>query len=320
MAEDNENDGKKPRRSEDSDVSDKTVVAHDTFKLRMQEAGKAPPSLVLVVGPIESMGKQWYVDKGDLIIGRNPQCQVYVDDRSISKSHARVMQVGHQVMIVDLGSTNGTDIGGERLQPNAPRPLQNNDLIKVGNALFKFLEKGNIEAVSLQKTFDRTQLDPLTEIYNKAAFLAKADELFKRAVLTETPLSMIVFDIDNFKQVNDHHKGKHLAGDYVLKELASVIQNNLIRQNDFFARFGGEEFVLLLAGSPLKRAVEIAERIRTTIERHPFVYQDEPIKVTISLGVATLEASMTTHEQLFEKADQASYVSKRTGKNRVSTI
>jgi two-component system, cell cycle response regulator len=320
MTDDNDPKNNKKNRSEDSDVSDKTVVAHDTFKLRMQEAGKAPPSLVLVVGPIEQMGKQWYIDKGDLIIGRNPQCQIYVEDRSISKSHARVMPVGNQVMLVDLGSTNGTDIGGERLEPNSPRALLNNDLIKVGNALFKFLEKGNIETVSLQKTFDRTQVDPLTEIYNKAAFLAKSDELFKRAVLTETPLSLIVFDIDDFKKVNDQHKGKHLAGDYVLRELAAVIQNNLIRQNDFFARFGGEEFVLLLAGSPLKRAVEIAERIRSTIERHPFVFQDEPIKVTISLGVATLEASMTTPEQLFEKADQAAYVSKRTGKNRVSTI
>ncbi len=305
------------RRGEDGD---KTVVAHDTFKLRMQEAGKAPPSLVLVVGPIEQMGKQWYIDKGDLIIGRHHQCQIFVDDRSISKSHARVMPVGAQVVLVDLGSTNGTEVGGEKLQPNAPRTLVNNDLVKVGNALFKYLERGNIETVSLQKTFDRTQLDLLTEIYNKAAYLSKCEELFKRAVLTETPLCLIVFDIDNFKMVNDHHKGKHLAGDYVLKELASIIQNNLIRQNDFFARFGGEEFVLILAGSPLKRAIEIAERIRTTIEKHPFVYQDEPIKVTISLGVATLEASMTTHEELFKKADQAAYVSKRTGKNRVSTI
>src|ERR1044071_7181584 len=87
--------------------SDKTVVAQDTFKLRLQEAGKAPPSLVLVVGPIDHMGKQWYVDKGDVIIGRNPQCHIYVEDRSISKNHARIVPVGAQVMIVDLGSTNG---------------------------------------------------------------------------------------------------------------------------------------------------------------------------------------------------------------------
>jgi two-component system, cell cycle response regulator len=302
-----------------SEDSDRTVVAHDTFKLRLQEAGKAPPSLVLVVGPIEHMGKQWYLDKGDLIIGRNPNCQIYVQDPSLSKNHARVMAVGAQVMIVDLGSTNGTEVAGDKLQPNSPRALLNNDLIKVGNALFKFLEKGNIETVSLQKTYDRTQIDPLTEIYNKAAFLAKSEELFKRAMLTETPLSMIVFDIDDFKMVNDTYG--HQAGDYVLKELASVIQNNLIRQNDFFSRFGGEEFVLLLAGSPLKRAVEIAERIRSTIAQHPFNFEGkQPLKITISLGVATFEATMTTAQQLFEKADQASYVSKRTGKNRVSTI
>src|SRR5689334_14808494 len=103
---------------DDSENSDKTVVAQDTFKLRLQEAGKAPPSLVLVVGPIEIMGKQWYLDKGDLIIGRNPQCQIYVEDKSISKNHARVMPVGNQVVLVDLGSTNGTEVGGHKLQPN----------------------------------------------------------------------------------------------------------------------------------------------------------------------------------------------------------
>jgi len=204
------------------------------------------------------------------------------------------------------------------LSPNAPRTLSNNDLIKVGNALFKFLEKGNIEAVSLQKTYDRTQVDGLTEAYNKTAFLARSEELFRRAMLTETPLSLIVFDLDNFKLVNDTYG--HQAGDYVLKEMASVIQNSLIRQNDFFARFGGEEFVLMLAGSPLKRAIEIAERLRSTIDKHPFNFEGQPLHVTISLGVATLEANMTTAQQLFEKADQASYVSKRTGKNRVSTI
>jgi len=101
--EDNQNDNRdESTKTAGREDSDKTVVAQDTFKLRLQEAGKAPPSLVLVVGPIENMGKQWYLDKGDLIIGRSPQCQIYVDDRSISKTHARVMAVGTQVVIVDM--------------------------------------------------------------------------------------------------------------------------------------------------------------------------------------------------------------------------
>ncbi|MGE3975812.1 MAG: GGDEF domain-containing protein, partial [Bdellovibrionales bacterium] len=106
----------------------------------------------------------------------------------------------------------------------------------------------------------------------------------------------------------------------VLKELATVIQTQLIRTGDFFARFGGEEFVLLMAGCPLKRAVEIAERIRSTIEKHNFIFEGTKLVVTISVGVATLESDMVTSNLLFEKADQACYVSKKSGKNRVSTI
>lgn len=305
--------------SEDT-VSDgeKTVVASDTFKVRMREAGNVPPSFVLVLGPIDQMGKQWFITKPQYVIGRSPECDVFVDDRSVSKTHAQILLAGQKVSLTDLGSTNGTELGGERLQANKPTPLKNNDLVKLGNVLFKFLERGNIEAATHQKTFDRTQMDSLTEIFNKAAYLTKADEFFKRARMTETPLSVVVFDIDDFKKVNDTHG--HLAGDFILKELASVVQNNLIRQNDFFARFGGEEFVLLMSGCPLKRAVEIAERVRNTIEKHIFVFEEKILPMTISVGVATLEADMTSAQMLFEKADQACYVSKRAGKNRVSTI
>jgi diguanylate cyclase (GGDEF)-like protein len=166
--------------------------------------------------------------------------------------------------------------------------------------------------------FDRAQIDSLTQIYNKGAYLAKVEELFKRSRLTETPMSLVVFDLDNFKKINDTYG--HSAGDYVLTELSAVVQNTLIRQGDFFARFGGEEFVILMAGCPLKRAIEIAERIRSTIEKHSFIFEGAQLIVTISVGVATLEADMITSNLLFEKADQACYVSKKSGKNRVSTI
>jgi len=99
-----------------------------------------------------------------------------------------------------------------------------------------------------------------------------------------------------------------------------VVSSKLIRKGDFFARFGGEEFCLILLGGNLQKGVEVGERIRQTIESHPFQYKEHKLRVTISVGVACLNASMQSWNELFEKADEASYLSKKNGKNRVSTI
>lgn len=304
--------------TDEKDDLDKTVVAVDTFKGKLDQAKDIPPSLVLLTGPIEQMGKQWFLNKAQMTVGRGHDSDIFVDDKSVSKTHCQLLIVGQKVSIVDNGSTNGTEVQNVKLDPNQPTHLKNNEHIKLGNVLFKFLEKGNIEAVTQQKVLDRSMIDALTEINNRGAYEQKIDELFKRARLTETPLSIVVFDLDFFKKVNDTHG--HTAGDYVLKELASVVQKQLIRQNDFFARVGGEEFALLMAGCPLRRAVEISERIRSTIEKHNFVFDHVQIPVTISSGVATLESDMTIPTHLYEKADQALYVSKQAGRNRVSTI
>ena len=112
----------------------------------------------------------------------------------------------------------------------------------------------------------------------------------------------------------------HAAGDYVLEETADVIQRKLIRNDDYFARFGGEEFVILLFGSNIQQAEEIGERIRATIEKHEFTFEEKKLPVTISIGIAAQEKEMTTFEELFAKADSALYASKNSGRNRVTSL
>lgn len=302
-----------------ADENEKTsVVSSETFKIRMSEAKNAPPALVLLMGPAHLIGKQWSIEKSEYVIGRSPDSHIFVEDRSVSKRHALVTLSGSEVSIMDLSSTNGTEVSGQLLTPNTKRKLANNEQIKVGSVIFKFLEQGNIETVSARSTFDKTQLDPLTQIFNKGALLSQGEEVFKKAKVAQMALSVIVFDLDNFKSLNDTYG--HQAGDYVLRELADVVSQKLIRKGDFFARFGGEEFCLILLGSNLQKGVEVAERVRATIEAHPFQYKDTSLKVTISAGVASLEGAMSSWSELFEKADQASYVSKKNGKNKVSTI
>ena len=229
------------------------------------------------------------------------------------------MKVGERISTsLDLESTNGTEVSGKKLAANTPMLLNNDERIKLGNVIFKFLSQGNIESVAVASSNDRSNIDGLTQIFNKSAITRNMDESFKKSKLTETNLSLIVFDLDHFKQVNDKHL--HQGGDYVLREVASIVKNQLIRSGDMFGRYGGEEFVVILYGSPLQRACDIAERIRATIEKHQFEFAGKPIPVTVSLGVAAVDSTIVSPEALFDKADRALYASKSAGRNRVSTL
>ena len=304
---------------DDENKLDKTsVVDGDTLKLRLDEVKKLPPAVVMLMGPQGLMGKQWLVERSEIIIGRDPTADIFVDEKSISKRHAKLVLDGTQVNIVDLQSTNGTEVAGRKVPANKPISLQNDVKIKLGSVIFKFLSSGNIESVSLGASNDRGNIDSLTQILNKAALTQAMEESFRKARLAETNLSMVVFDLDHFKKVNDTYG--HQAGDYVLREVANVVKNGLIRASDAFGRYGGEEFVVVLFGSNLQRACDIAERIRSTVEKHSFVFSGTKIAVTVSVGVAALEPAMPNYEALFEKADKAAYASKHAGRNRVSTV
>jgi two-component system cell cycle response regulator len=306
------------RDDDDEQTLEKTtVVKGDTFKQRMEDATKTPPCLIMLEGPAGYVGKQWPIDRTDIIIGRSMTSAVFIDDRSVSRSHAKLSLTGGDVFILDLESSNRTVVNDDALPPLVPMKLANNDQIKTGNVLFKFLERGSVEAHAIEQLQTKSEKDPLTGIYNKGALAIKGTESFKRAKLLKVPMSLAVFDIDHFKKVNDSIG--HAAGDFVLKELASVIGTKLIRGDDYFARYGGEEFVVLLFGSNLVQANEIGERLRATIEGHSFVYNGTKIPVTISVGVSTKEGEMSTWEEMFGKADDALYVSKRGGRNRVTS-
>jgi diguanylate cyclase (GGDEF)-like protein len=300
-----------------NNLSDKTsILQSDTFKLRLAQAGQAPPALLLLVGPASSVGRQWPLEDTDRIIGRAPNAHVFVDDRSVSKFHSKIVMSGGDVSIIDLESTNKTVLNGKVITPLVPVKLKNNDQIKTGNIIFKFLERGSIETVASAQTFDRSQTDALTGLANRGALNAQGPEAFKRSALLGIPFSLLIFDIDKFKVVNDTFG--HPAGDYVLKEVSKVIREKLIRGGDFVARAGGEEFCLLLLGTTPQLAEEVAERIRATIESHFFICEGQNIPITISIGVAFKIDEDTSWEEIFERADKALYHSKNSGRNRVS--
>ncbi len=303
--------------NEEQPLDKTSVVQSDTFKVRIAQAGEAPPCLVLLVGPANEVGRQWPLETADSIIGRVPTAHIHIKDQSVSKAHAKLLVSGGEVSLIDLESTNKTIINDRILTPLKPYKLKNNDQIKCGNVILKFLERGNIETVSVAQTFNKALIDPLTGIHNRGALNAAGVDIFNKSRVLGHPLGVIVFDIDFFKKINDTYG--HQAGDYVLKELTRVVRENLIRGNDYFARYGGEEFCLLVLGSPVKQIDEICERIRKTIQEHVFVFEGATMPVTISLGFSLIQPNDKGWSDIFARADKALYESKNNGRNRVSS-
>lgn len=159
-------------------------------------------------------------------------------------------------------------------------------------------------------------LDGLTEIYNHRYFQEFLDKEISRTIRLENQLSLILTDIDNFKKFNDFYG--HQAGDYVLKEVASLC-GGLIRDYDLIARYGGEEFVFVFPETSEADALTIAEKIRAAIEQHPFSYEGDDYRVTSSFGVAVFDgtAKAIKKSELIDRADKAMYAAKKKGRNRV---
>ncbi len=156
--------------------------------------------------------------------------------------------------------------------------------------------------------------DSLTGLFVRNYFLERAQEELERSKRHELSCTLLMVDLDRFKEKNDLFG--HLVGDVVLRDVARLLQRNL-REVDFIARFGGEEFILLLVETRAEQAMPIAERLRQLVELQPIRAYDELLTQTISMGVAGFPEHGTTVEALIECADEALYAAKRAGRNRV---
>jgi len=160
---------------------------------------------------------------------------------------------------------------------------------------------------------EMSYVDGLTGAYNRRTFDLRIQEEFTRHKRTDAPLSIILFDLDHFKTINDQYG--HPFGDTVLQELVKACSSKL-RAEDYLARYGGEEFVCILINQNLEQASLVAERLRKSIEGLFVTEGDISVSLTISLGIA--DSSMCdTHEEMLILADSALYKAKKEGRNRV---
>ena len=159
--------------------------------------------------------------------------------------------------------------------------------------------------------------DALTGVYNRRYMNAHLDRQIMEIGDTQKPVSVILFDLDHFKNVNDNHG--HAAGDEILKTVAARVSSS-IRDFDMLARYGGEEFVVVMPNTAAEVAASVAERLRKGLEEAPFeLGTGESLEITASLGVATTNDPMETAESLLGRADGALYAAKRAGRNRICT-
>jgi diguanylate cyclase (GGDEF)-like protein len=262
-------------------------------------------------GPL--MGTRYPLPQRPLLIGRGEACDIRIDDHAVSRRHAAVQPADGGYLVIDLGSTNGTWLNDATV---AAAPLEDGDYLRVGNCIYRFLVGGNVEAAYHEEIYRLTIIDALTGAHNKRYFLEFLERELARARRYGRPLSLVLFDIDHFKAVNDGMG--HLAGDHTLRELAACVRAT-VRAEELFARYGGEEFALVLPEADGREAAAVAERIRAQVESHPFCYSGERYSVTVSLGVTHTQGGegAAGPEQLIGQADAALYQAKAEGRNCV---
>jgi two-component system, cell cycle response regulator len=267
--------------------------------------------LVVLAG--SNVGEMHRIEGPEIIIGRATSASVHLNDDGISRRHCRLLQLGAKVVIEDLGSANGTLVNGDMVHHHE---LKDGDKIRLGaNTLLKFTYQDNLDEKFQQQMYEAALRDGLTRVYNKKFFLDRLETEFAYAKRHRTMLSLVMFDVDHFKKINDSYG--HLAGDAVLVRLAGITQA-MVRTEDVLARYGGEEFAVICRGIPLLNAGILGERLRGAVEQAAFDFQERRLPVTISVGVASLpEAPAGTPSELVAHADAALYDAKKTGRNRV---
>jgi len=269
-----------------------------------------PPALVVVYG--NHLGKAHYLQQTDLIIGRSVACDIHLDEDSISREHA-ALRVEREVVVRDLDSTNGVFVNGHRVSQTV---LKDGDRLHLGETVLKFLSGASTETQFHENIYRLMTVDDLTQAFNRHYFHESLKREISRVIRYRRNLSLAIMDIDRFKAINDSFG--HLAGDDILKSFVTLVHQN-IRQSDLLARYGGDEFAIILPEAGPEAALRFCEKLCSVVAARPFRSQQQTIAVTISIGLQSYEHAdgEKTVSQLVAAADKRLYEAKKAGRNRI---
>jgi len=268
--------------------------------------------LVVLRGP--EVGRIVPLFRDETTIGRAKDAVVCLADAKVSRQHAVVRRIAESFDIIDLGSTNGTWVNSEKCDHAV---LKDQDRIEIGVSVVKFVAGNSAEQPYYQEAYRQAYMDTVLLVYNKRYFLQRLDEELCRCRRKSCGLSLLLFDADRFKHLNDTYG--HLAGDAALVHLVSRIKSRT-RRMDALCRYGGDEFALLLPDTAQAQAFIIAESIRSLIAQMPLEFGDRRIAITVSIGVVGFTPGASERggdaEELIAAADRALYLAKQRGRNQ----
>jgi len=295
-------------------MSEETTSVHSVADLLDAEGRRQSAYLIVISARSAAIvGRMFKLDRPEVVLGRSGEVQLQVEDEGISRKHAKVIQGPGTYSLVDLGSTNGTFLNGARV---SVAELKDGDKILIGsNTVLKFSLQDALEEQFQKEIYESATRDGLTRIFNKKYFMDTLRKEFAYCLRHRVPLSLLLLDVDHFKRVNDTHG--HQVGDQVLARIAQRVSET-IREEDLFARYGGEEFALMLREATEDQAHTCAERVRRAVETVEISGGGVPLRVTVSVGVATLlDSDYAQPEELIACADRYLYRAKHAGRNRV---
>ncbi len=299
----------KPEGRPSPDAPYERVTAIDMVSFNQVSASGDRACLVVIYGP--ELGKRAPLSQATFEIGRSSRSDLPIDQESISRHHARITFDGGRHLIEDLGSTNGTFVNDINVKR---QHLKDGDQVKLGRSILKYMSGDNIEANYHEEIYRLMTMDALTQTHNRRYFNEALEREYNRSLRYRRSLSLILFDIDHFKKINDTYG--HVAGDSVLRQLALVVKPRL-RGQDCLARVGGEEFAVLLPEVDNPGARVAADKVRAIVESARFLVDNKEFGCTVSVGLITFDARMTSPQMLYEMADKNLYAAKNGGRNRV---
>jgi diguanylate cyclase (GGDEF)-like protein len=300
------------RSSRPRSESLKTLPLEDGVRLRdeLRNALKAEHRPVLVVISGNEMGQRRTVSM-NMVIGRDPAADLVLTDAGVSWQHARIEDRGDSWALVDLGSTNGTVVNGQKKPESLLAP---NDKIVLGRTVLRFEVHDALEQAYDEQVQRMLNIDDLSGLYVRRRFDTELTSLLDGARAAKRPLALLVMDLDGVKKINDTHG--HLFGAYVIGEAGRVI-GRVLGKRGIACRFGGDEFSAAVAGANATEGAAIGEEIRAAIAAHRFEREGIELHPGISVGVAAFPEHARDQSTLFQRADEALYRAKQGGKNRV---
>jgi diguanylate cyclase (GGDEF)-like protein len=295
------------------DVDDTYRDERDELSSSVERGPRSEAVLTILRG--ESVGALHVLEQHQTVIGRDPEVGFAIADERLSRRHACIVRAGGCYFIEDLDSTNGTFVDGKRVRKR--RALEDGCRIFLGSSsVLHFRMHDKVELDALREVHALTLRDALTGAFNRRHLQDRLSSEAAYARRHGTPLSLLLLDIDHFKQINDAHG--HAVGDAALQQLAQALLA-LTRKEDVLARYGGEEFALVARGIQRDEVLALAERVRRSVEQQRLITEHGTLTFTVSIGVAHSETGADADTQgLLNAADRALYAAKDAGRNNVS--